>query len=143
MGYGTEFRGELKFTSELSTSQLTYLNTILGGDCREHPEWNEPELRYIDLELTEDLSGIEWNGGEKTYHMTESINLVIRLMRSRWWPAFSLTGELLAQGEEIDDRWMLVIKDGVAATRYVIVTGQVVTCPECNHKLALEEGGKR
>ena len=122
MGYSTDFRGTLEFTHELTASQLAYLNIILGEDCREHPEWqadinavSDHKLDYIDLELATDFSGIRWNGAEKTYSMTECVNLIIRLMQKRW-PDFGLEGKLEAQGEDWDDRWFLVV-DGGTATR--------------------------
>lgn len=63
MGYTTNFKGELKFTKELKASELAKLSSMLGEDCREHPEWDyEGPLYYIDLELLEDFSGIKWDG---------------------------------------------------------------------------------
>lgn len=82
MGYTTNFKGELKFTKELKASELAKLSSMLGEDCREHPEWDyEGPLYYIDLELLEDFSGIKWDGSEKTYSMTSMVNLIIREMR--------------------------------------------------------------
>ena len=50
MGYTTNFKGELKFTKELKASELAKLSSMLGEDCREHPEWDyEGPLYYIDL----------------------------------------------------------------------------------------------
>lgn len=113
MKYTTEFSGKLLFRGDTPVSAIRKLNTILGQDCREHPEWGRSNLTYIDLKVTDDLDGIEWNGSEKTYDLSEKVNLVIDLMREAY-PNFKLTGELLAQGEDIHDRWILRMIDNVA-----------------------------
>lgn len=66
MGYHTDFKGTLKFTHPLTAEPIAYLKTILGEWCHNHPEWNVPHLRYgVDLELLDDASGLQWNGGGK------------------------------------------------------------------------------
>jgi hypothetical protein len=107
MGYSTSFKGELRFTSEPTAKQLAALKAICGEDCRDHPEWEGSEgLYYVDLELTDDFSGIRWNGAEKTYGLERIVNVVLAEMRKQW-PDFGLTGSLLAQGESLEDRWAL------------------------------------
>lgn len=138
MGYDTKFEGVLKFTTELTASQLAYLNTILGEDARGHPEWGEPRLTHMDLGLTDDFAGLEWPGVEKTYDLVEKTNLIIRLMQAKW-PEFGLKGSLSAQGEEYDDRWDLVItEEGWAEKRDIKIVGTVVECPYCEEKFVLE-----
>lgn len=62
MGYSTDFKGELKFTRELTGSELATLKGILGEDCRNHPDWDAKNLYHMDLEMLEDFSGIKvWN----------------------------------------------------------------------------------
>ena len=140
MGYTTEFKGELKFTSELTARQLAFLKSMCGEDCREHPEWNAPEhTTYMDLELTPDFGGLRWSGAEKTYEMVGLVNTVISHMRKAW-PEFGLTGELQAQGDEARDRWTLVIgKDGLAKKVPVVPTGRIVKCPHCDEEFEIEE----
>jgi len=113
MGYTTKFEGRLNFNKNLPISAISKLKTILGEDCREHPEWSRPDLTYIDLKLTDDLMGVEWDGSEKTYDLVEKVNLIIKLMRQEY-PDFELTGEMSAQGEEIDDIWKLKMDSNVA-----------------------------
>src|SRR5258708_4315685 len=103
MGYSTEFRGELKFTRELTGSELARLKGMLGQDCRQHPEWYAKGLYRVDLELLEDFSGLRWDGTEKTYDLDRLVNVVIREMRKAV-PDFGLTGKLVAQGEDMDDQ---------------------------------------
>jgi len=139
MGYHTEFKGELKFTKELTASQLAKLNSMFGEDCREHPEWESRDLHYIDLEFNEDFSGIRWDGGEKTYSMDGIVNLILREMR-RKYPNFGLKGKFVAQGEDIEDRWELVIEKGQAVRRILTLEGKVITCPHCAQRFEYEEG---
>lgn len=113
MGYTTKFSGKLLFNHDLPISAIQKLRTILGEDCREHPEWGRTDLTYIDLKIADELDGLEWDGSEKTYDLPEKVNLVIRLMHEAY-PNFVLTGELLAQGEDIDDRWKLRMVANVA-----------------------------
>lgn len=139
MGYTTEFKGELKFTKELTATQLAELASMLGQDCRQHPEWGTKDLYYIDLELTKDFSGIKWDGSEKTYGLENLVNVVIHQMRKKW-PDFGLSGSLLAQGEEIGDIWQLTIgDDGLAKKVPVALAGRIVTCPHCDERFLLGE----
>lgn len=130
MGYNTNFSGELKFTNDPTVSQLNELKKYLGEDCRKHPEWNMREYTYIDLELTEDLTGICWNGSEKTYDLTEKINFIIKQMKEKF-PDFGLEGQMLAQGEDIGDVWKIVIDDGEAVEKDIPLNYTIHTCPEC------------
>jgi hypothetical protein len=137
MGYSTDFKGVLAFKNEPTAKQLAFIKGMCGEDCREHPEWNAPDLYYIDLELAEDFSGIQWNGAEKTYDLDKLVNVVITQVRKEW-PDFGLEGALQAQGEEVGDVWMLTIgEDGFAHKQEIVLAGQIVECPECEHKFRL------
>jgi len=130
MGYTTEFKGVLHFTSELKASQLAYLGTILGEDRRDHPEWNaSEEFYYIDLELTADFAGLKWNGAEKSYGMVDQVKAILRLMSDKYLD-FGLSGKLSAQGEERSDTWVLLV-DGDSVIRQEIVIEGLVKCPDC------------
>ena len=141
MGYTTEFEGQLTFTKPLMAEQLAYLNTFLGENGRDHPEWVGPnlskEISYIQFELTKDFTGIQWDGSEKFYFAVEAVNLILVNMQAKY-PDFGLYGSLTAQGEEIDDRWQLAIVDGKAIRKDVPIIGQKVTCPHCNRDFVLE-----
>lgn len=113
MGYTTRFEGRLNFNRDLPITAISKLKTILGEDCREHPEWVRDDLTYIDFELTEDMLGIEWNGAEKSYVMVDKVNLIIKLMKEDF-PSFQLTGELLAQGPAAGDVWILKMDSNIA-----------------------------
>lgn len=125
MGYNTQFAGDLKFTTELNVEQRAKLESMLGQDCREHPEWDDAQgLTYIDLVMNDGGDGLEWDGSEKTYEMVEKVNLVIREMRKAM-PEFGLTGSMLAQGEGVGDIWELVIgPSGFAERREFQLDGE-------------------
>ena len=145
MGYNTKFRGVLKFTSDLSPAELARLNDACGEDSRDHPEWEIPKtdygspgFYYLDLRLTKDFSGIEWNDDtEKTYGMDNMVAFVIRWMREVK-PDFGLQGTLLAEGEDWDDRWRLIVVGTDMQTVKTPPQGAPVECPECEHKFIPE-----
>lgn len=132
MGYSTEFEGTLQFTHELSVPQLKKLHTFFGANPREHPEWGlSRDHGYIDLELAKDYSGIKWDGAEKTRDLDKSVAFIIREMRKEW-PEFGLTGTLKAQGEDVEDRWDLVVDEtGAVSKNKRPPPGVKVKCPHC------------
>lgn len=138
MGYTTKFEGELLFTKELIESQLAKLKTFLDKDCREHPEWESEHLTYIDLELNDTFSGLKWTGAEKTYDLTEKVNLVIKEMQKDY-PDFGLEGELIADGEGIDDRWVLKVENNKATKQKIVVLGTKIVCPHCGEEFLLQQ----
>lgn len=138
MGYSTDFDGCLKFTSVLTGGeQIAKIETFLGEDCRNHPEWCQTGLTYIDLELLKDFSGLQWDGSEKTYQLVEKVNLIITEMKKEY-PDFGLEGKILAQGEDIDDRWILSIENGLAVEKEIVIVGKDVQCPNCGDHFMLE-----
>lgn len=142
MGYNTDFEGTLKFTTALTAEMIDKLQSILGEDCRDHPEWEAPELTFVHLEINDDRTGLEWSGDEKTYEMDGLVNVVIREMRTVY-PDFGLSGMLKAQGEDVGDLWEVFIdKDGWAQRREVVALPHEtkVKCPHCGRKFHFEEG---
>jgi len=130
MGYSTEFEGELKFTEELKASQIAQIQSFLTEDCRDHPEWGNTHLYYVDLEFLSDYSGLKWNGAEKTSGMIEIVNMIIVNMRKSM-SNFGLKGKFLAQGEDIEDRWELIFEEGFAIRKNLLQTGSKIKCPHC------------
>lgn len=118
MGYNTDFSGTLYFKNELTIRQFKELEKFMGADCREHPEWGNTDISYIDLQINNDYTGIEWDGSEKTYELVLKINLIISNMQKQF-PGFELEGELLAQGEDINDRYLITIENNVAVIKYL------------------------
>lgn len=149
MGYDTIFKGKLKFTKVLDSIELAYLNSILDEDCREHPEWQDeiqnigcdPDcFTYIDLVLLDDFSGVKWNDKtEKTYDLVEKVQLVINLMNNKFYNDFGLIGQLSAQGEDFDDRWILECDGKSVNRKEVTITGRKIQCPHCEEYFILED----
>jgi hypothetical protein len=47
------------------------------------------------------------------------------------FPDFELSGQLLAQGENLDDRWELYIENGKINIRDIEIQGKIIECPHC------------
>lgn len=142
MGYTTTFKGVLQFEKELTTTQLKKLAQYLGEDVRQHPEWGKHDLTYIDLVLTKDFGGLEWDGSEKTYDLVDKVNLILDQMRKEY-PDFNLTGSLNAQGEDSDDRWTLKIVNKKAVKEDIPLASDEIICPDCGHLFKLSEAKKK
>jgi hypothetical protein len=141
MGYTTEFKGELKFKKPIGLDAMRYLDSFLGKDRRKIG-WGADLRAYatggtywyhIDYELLRDGSGITWNGAEKAYDMQHIVNFLTKRMKEKGFEDFELCGSLLAQGEDIDDRWALDMVDGVAVKR-MIGREVVDACEMCGHR---------
>lgn len=131
MGYQTEYKGEFKFSQELSASDLAYLKKMLGEDSRDHPEWGiKLDNYYVSLEFLDDFSGLRWDGMEKTYNMPQILDFILTKMQERL-PEFSMDGRMVAQGEDVDDLYEITIVDGVPIKRDLKPTGRKVQCPHC------------
>ena len=140
MGYDTNYVGVLKFKNEVTPKELAKMGTIVGEDCRDHPEWDkDPECyTYIDLELTDDYEGLQYNGDEKSSGMVGNINTLLNEMRKEF-PEFGLKGGFVCQGETILDRWKLKFKDGKAIRVDIVVDkSKLITCPHCEEQFELE-----
>jgi hypothetical protein len=146
MGYSTNFKGELEFEKPLTSDALGYLNGFLSQDRRDigldgdglYKQGYGSYWYHIDYELLPDFSGIRWNGAEKSYDMDGIANFLIDTMKARY-PDFGLTGKLVAQGDDVDDRWELVIKDGRAVKVETKPTGAAIICPHCEGKVYVDE----
>lgn len=147
MGYSTDFEGELKFTREITVSELRAIKEILDQDDAEklaassgYQRTKDDRFSYLNLELTDDFTGIKWDGGEKTYYMVTSLNVVMHAIKQQI-PDLALTGSMFAQGEEIGDVWGIEIKDG-QAVQVEVKKPPMMKCPHCSEwfKTADAEG---
>ena len=131
MGYDTKFKGILEFTEPLTDTQYEDLKDFMGIDCRTMPEWNKyGDLTWIDLIIDTSGNGIVWDGSEKSYDMVEKVNLLVQEMQKKY-PNFGLRGEMIAQGDDINDRWKLVMENGMAFKRTAYILNNEVSCPYC------------
>jgi hypothetical protein len=64
--------------------------------------------------LTEDGERLEWDGGEKFYHYVEWLRYLIEKFFHKW--DILLNGEIKWQGEDMDDRGKIIVKDNVVET---------------------------
>lgn len=88
------------------------------------PYPNQPSL-WCNFEASADGTALVWNGTEKTYEGPKWIAYLIKNFLSADSPIKSLTGDhfftfdhvcngkLLAQGEDINDRFKIVVTDNV------------------------------
>lgn len=85
------------------------------------PPPGQPGL-WCQWRATEDGQFIEWDGGEKFYDSPEWMKYIIEHFLGRnpkakpvlgFLTGHTLNGEIEAQGEERDDRWMLIVENNV------------------------------
>lgn len=135
MGYSTEFTGELLFVEDPLASQLKFIKSMCGEDCRDHDDWDTRDMTYLDVELTDNWNGIRWDGSEKTYELTEKINFMIKHIRTQFPDFKGFKGEMVANGEEMDDNWIIKCnEDGTVYQEDLHIVGKYVKCPHCDHK---------
>ena len=141
VGYQTDFTGILRFTRPMTLLELAYIEKQMGFDLPDDLKgyiYPHGKPHYVQLEVSNDKSGIQWDGNEKFYEAVNAVNFVIDNAR-REIPDFGLSGQLEAQGEEIGDHWFLVIgEDGYAKRVDAPKIGDKVTCPNCDHEFALD-----
>jgi len=146
MGYTTEFEGVLKFTRELTGRELASINKVLNNSNEMDQDMRKFEHRhmisYIDLQLTDDFQGVEWNGAEKTYCMHEMIGFV-SLKLEQLSPPCSFVGELLCQGEDVEDRYILKVTGDKVKKIKIELSGIKCECPDCGAIFRQENGGNR
>ena len=145
MGYTTTFQGALKFTKELTMPELRHLQRVLGKDARSGLPADAVKfidkawlLDYIDLKVAPGYDGVCWNGQEKSYRMEYQVAFVLAYMRATY-PDFGLSGYMDAQGEDIDDRWQLVIQDGQPVVVQKSPKGRKVRCPHCETEFYIDD----
>lgn len=154
MSYDTKYNGILLFNKELTTKQLCFLSTFLRKNTENHPEWSKykgyGELMTkhggsIDLEISSDFLGLQWNGRGSNYNMVEAITFLINAMKTVV-DDFTLTGQFDCRGEELDDIWTLIIENDEAKRMDVYKTISIkdvkngkAICPHCKSIFKLEE----
>ena len=136
MGYDTKFTGVLLFGPDMTAKMLAEVNKHLGSDRRDYHPQPDGDWTFIDLELTDDFDGVRWSGAEKTHDMDQAVNWLVDQVRIKF-PAFTLNGEMLAQGDDVGDVWRLVVKDGKAEVKKWEQLPSHVMCPKCKHEFAV------
>ena len=84
-------------------------------ECNRPPS-TQPQL-WLQWNITEDGNAIEWDGGEKFYESAAWMEYVVdNFLKPN---GYKCNGEILAQGEEMSDRWKLIINDNNVVKEYI------------------------
>jgi hypothetical protein len=86
-------------------------NSILDYN---RPPWGQPGL-WCQWIPTEDGNAIHWDGGEKFYDYVEWIGYLIEHFLLPW--GYRLSGEVLWEGEEFEDRGVIAIENNEVRTK--------------------------
>ena len=128
MGYNTEFIGPLYLPPGISPEHRQLIKDYLKGNFE------------IDLKMSVDNLALVWNGAEKTYDMDKQVNNLIAHFIPLI-PNFTLTGRMLAQGEDVADRWVLFMDPGgTARCADINETGDTIPCPHCGKPFEIPQG---
>jgi hypothetical protein len=107
MGYSTDFEGTIKIEPALTAKDMKKIEKFI-----EDPTFpSDFYTHHCDYEITEECDGIRWNGSEKSYDMDKILPLLIQKFFKPM--GYKLNGVMLAQGESMEDRWRMVVKDNV------------------------------
>ena len=81
---------------------------------------------------TDDLKGIEWDQGEKFYEYVTWLEYIIEHFLKPW--GYVLSGSVEFQGEQFDDRGLIVVQDNDVGTTEATYEDDVCTCPSCGYE---------
>ncbi len=114
MGYTTEYSGELDIEPPLPAETVAAINEFCT--TRHDPGYTEEQPSiWCDWEVQPDGASIGWNGTEKSYMMDKWLPILIRDFIE---PTGSVVnGAMEAQGEDMGDRWTLVVTDNVVTRK--------------------------
>lgn len=117
MGYDTKFKGVVSLQPPLTGEQIAKLRDFAEtrhSDSRDELLPGMPGL-YCQWIPTRDGSGIEWDGGEKFYESLKWMKYLMEKFITPW--GIKADGEMVAQGHDISDRWLLRVKDNVVTRK--------------------------
>lgn len=149
MGYTTKFSGTLKFSQTPSVGKLQWLAKLLADYDHEwlgkvasdsaypyNPEAGDGDFRhYVDLRLTKDLSGIEWDSDtEKNSGMLTAIKVLQHAINAQFptEPEVFFEGTMTAQGEDPSDVWGIEAHEGTIK-RIRMQKPKETLCPHCRN----------
>lgn len=134
MGYTTRFSGKFAFSRQLTLDEKNVLDGISQGDGELHEgaiKDGSPD-GYCQWETSKDGRSLQWDGSEKFYDYEEWLRFLVEKRLKPW--GVDVTGRVTWQGEDIDDRGILTVRDGVVMATKIEPNGTKVTCPECDHE---------
>lgn len=105
MGYTTKFTGYIKIEPPAPSGVVYELKRFFDErhDRRHWPSY------YCDFSISHDGKILAWNGSEKSYQMDAWMEVLIEEFFEP--NGHTLNGELLANGTDPGDVWMLRVKD--------------------------------
>jgi hypothetical protein len=110
MGYSTTFSGQIQIEPALDWKQRDEINEFCQAD---HRTAGYPGI-WCDWEVNEAGDRVGWNGNEKSYEMTRWAQYLIHTYFGPW--GRKLNGQMLAEGEDTGDVWLLMITENVVNT---------------------------
>jgi hypothetical protein len=145
MGYNTDYEGTILFRDDITVKELRFVQRFLGKDFREMSNElksllpKDSYLTYIDLELTDDLAGVQWDRGtEKSHDLIDALNLIQRACIAEFGGSkVFASGKFLCQGEDIEDRYFILLDEYGFAYREDISVECLITCPDCGCRFEL------
>jgi hypothetical protein len=143
VGYQTEVSGRFEIKGrELTAADWRAIKNLFWEAHDYESDWHKDfdcskgEPHYMQLELTKDLLGIQWDGSEKFYEIVSAVNFVIQNIKPM---GLYLEGQFECQGEDATDHYFIVIgDDGYARQAEATPKGKQCACPECGHRFLPE-----
>jgi hypothetical protein len=106
MGYTTTFEGRMRLSPTLTVAQKHDLNSF----CEDRHGGNtqvDPGFPGFWCDWMTDGEYLQWNGNEKSYDMAAWLEELISRYFRPW--GVTVSGKILAQGEDLSDRWTMEV----------------------------------
>lgn len=108
MGYNTDLKGEMKFSREITEDEQKYIAAMFQEDEFDDYITREKKPHYIQFGFNHDFTGLVWDGSEKFYEIKEAMEFILDNVAGKL-PDMKITGGFVCQGEDISDRYTLII----------------------------------
>ena len=119
MGYNTEFIGSLHFNKPLSLKEKEHFDTFKNDmNNKNSSKYTKEDICFFEFDISNDNSYIYWDNTEKPYDISAKLKLFIKFMLENN-SDFELNGELLAQGENIEDRYKIIVNKNTITEEFV------------------------
>jgi len=111
MGYHTKFQGHISIEPALDDDDYEWLSEL--HETR-HEDKNFPGY-YCQWQSNRKGTQLSWDGEEKFYDSVEWMTYIVNHLKDK----YTFNGKILAQGEEMNDRWVLTITDNIISVKDV------------------------
>lgn len=111
MGYNTDFKGQIQIEPPLNEHEWAYWTKFAEDDHREDKSLPSAYCQWIP-----NIAGdaIIWDGNEKFYESDKWMKHIVSQLKET---GHKCNGTIIAQGEDIDDRWKLIVNDNNVTTQ--------------------------